>query len=265
MEGYRVRDVLEKYKAGEISLPEALNELRDFPMKDLSFARLDTQREIRVGYPEVVYCEGKSSEQLRGIIEFMVAGDTDILATRAEASHFQAVQDLSPDLRYDPVSRTITLRRDPRAALTETYIAVVTAGTSDIPVAEEAAVTAEVFGNSVQRIFDVGVAGLHRLLDRLDIIRGARVVVAVAGMDGALPSVIGGLIKSPVIAVPTSTGYGASLHGLSALLAMLNTCSAGVAVVNIDNGFGAGYLASTINRLCREHPKPPDSSRRSLA
>jgi pyridinium-3,5-biscarboxylic acid mononucleotide synthase len=249
MDGYSVSDVLEKYKLGEISLSEALDELRDFPLKDLSFARLDTQREIRVGYPEVVYCAGKSAEQMRAIMEFMVAKNADILATRADASHFAAVQDLSSDLRYDPISRTITLRRNPREPLAETYIAVVTAGTSDIPVAEEAAVTAEVFGNTVQRIFDVGVAGLHRLLGRLDVIRGAKVIVAVAGMEGALPSVIGGLVQAPVIAVPTSVGYGASFHGLSALLAMLNSCSAGVAVVNIDNGFGAGYLASTINRL----------------
>ncbi|MGA2479864.1 MAG: nickel pincer cofactor biosynthesis protein LarB [Spirochaetia bacterium] len=249
MDGYGVRGVLERYKAGEISLPEALDELRDFPLKDLSFARLDTQREIRVGHPEVVFCAGKSAEQMRGIIEFMMAKDADILATRAEAFHFAAVQDLSPRLHFDPVSRTITLRRNPPALLTETYIAVVTAGTSDIPVAEEAAVTAEVFGNTVQRIFDVGVAGLHRLLGRLDVIRGAKVIVAVAGMEGALPSVIGGLVSAPVIAVPTSVGYGASFQGLSALLAMLNSCSAGIAVVNIDNGFGAGYLASTINSL----------------
>lgn len=147
------------------------------------------------------------------------------------------------------MSRTITLRRNPQASPTNTYIAVVTAGTSDIPVAEDAAVTAEVFGNQVQRIFDVGVAGLHRLLTRLDVIRGAKVIVAVAGMEGALPSVIGGLVQAPVIAVPTSVGYGASFHGLAALLAMLNSCSAGVAVVNIDNGFGAGYMASMINRL----------------
>ena len=230
-------------------MPEALGELRDFPVKDLSFARLDTQRQIRVGYPEVVYCAGKSAEQLRGIMGFMVVKEADILGTRAEESHFAAVQDLSPGLRYDPVSRTITLRRNPQAPLTQTYVAVITAGTSDIPVAEEAAVTAEVFGNQVQRVFDVGVAGLHRLLTRLDAIRGAKVVVAVAGMEGALPSVIGGLVQAPVIAVPTSVGYGASFHGLAALLAMLNGCAAGVAVVNIDNGFGAGYLASTINRL----------------
>ncbi len=249
MDEYSIRGVLEKFKAGEISLQAAMDELRDFPLKDLSFARLDTQREIRVGYPEIIYCAGKSQEQLRGIMEFMMAKNADILATRADESHFAAVRDLSPHFRYDPVSRTITLRRNPQAPLAEAYIAVVTAGTSDIPVAEEAAITAEVFGNTVERLFDVGVAGLHRLLTKLDVIRGARVIVAVAGMEGALPSVIGGLVQAPVIAVPTSVGYGASFHGLSALLAMLNSCSAGVAVVNIDNGFGAGYMASMINRL----------------
>jgi hypothetical protein len=249
MDEYSIRGMLEKFKAGEISLQAAMDELRDFPLKDLSFARLDTQREIRVGYPEIVYCAGKSAEQLRGIMEFMIAKNADILATRADESHFAAVRDLSPHFRYDPVSRTITLRRNPQPPLAETYIAVVTAGTSDIPVAEEAAITAEVFGNTVERLFDVGVAGLHRLLTKLDVIRGAKVIVAVAGMEGALPSVIGGLVQAPVIAVPTSVGYGASFHGLSALLAMLNSCSAGVAVVNIDNGFGAGYMASMINRL----------------
>jgi NCAIR mutase (PurE)-related protein len=249
MDERSISGLLERYRTGEISLQVALAELRDFPLKDLSFARLDTQRELRVGYPEIVYCAGKSAEQLRGIMEFMVTKDAGILATRAEQVHFAAVQDLSPDLRYDPVSRTITLRRDPPVPPPETYIAVVTAGTSDIPVAEEAAVTAEAFGNRVQKIFDVGVAGLHRLLTRLDVIRGAKVIVAVAGMEGALPGVIGGLVQTPVIAVPTSVGYGASFHGLAALLAMLNSCSAGVAVVNIDNGFGAGYMASMINRL----------------
>jgi pyridinium-3,5-biscarboxylic acid mononucleotide synthase len=244
-----VRELLEGYKDGSLSLEAALKRLQDFPLKDLSYAKLDTQRELRVGYPEVIYCAGKGTEHLRGILSFMVGKGSDILATRADASQYEAVRDLSPDLRWDPLSRTITLRREPQPAPTRTYIAVVTAGTSDIPVAEEAAVTAECFGNAVHRVFDVGVAGLHRLLGRLDDIRGARVVVAVAGMEGALPSVIGGLVQAPVIAVPTSVGYGASFQGLAALLAMLNSCSAGVAVVNIDNGFGAGYMASTINRL----------------
>jgi hypothetical protein len=249
MDEYSIRGVLEKYKTGEISLQAALDELRDFPLKDLSFAQLDTQREIRSGYPEIVYCAGKSQQQLRAIMEFMMKKNANILATRADESHFEAVRDLSAEFRFDPVSRTIRLLRNAHAPLTDTYIAVVTAGTSDIPVAEEAAVTSEVFGNRVQRVFDVGVAGLHRLLTRMDVIRSAKVIIAVAGMEGALPSVIGGLVQAPVIAVPTSVGYGASFNGLSALLAMLNSCSAGVVVVNIDNGFGAGYMASIINKL----------------
>jgi pyridinium-3,5-biscarboxylic acid mononucleotide synthase len=243
-----IRDLLEGVRSGAVSTEQAVERLRDFPLKDLSFATLDTQRELRTGCPEVIYCAGKSAEQVRVIVEYQAGRGSSILATRAEPAHWEAVRDLDPGLRWDPVSRTITLRRA-AAAPAKGYVAVVTAGTSDIPVAEEAAVTAELFGSEVRRIFDVGVAGLHRLLGRLDDIRGARVVVAVAGMEGALASVLGGLVRAPVIAVPTSVGYGASFHGLSALLTMLNSCSAGVAVVNIDNGFGAGYLAGTINRL----------------
>jgi pyridinium-3,5-biscarboxylic acid mononucleotide synthase len=249
MDDRSAEDILRRFQAGDLALEAAVQELRDFPEKDLGYARLDTQREMRIGRPEVVYCAGKSAEQLRGIMEFMVSHGSDILATRARVEHFDAVRDLSPAFRFDETSRTITLRRDPDAPLTETCVAVVTAGTSDIPVAEEAAVTAEVFGNKVSRVFDVGVAGLHRLFRRLDLIRDAKVVIAVAGMEGALPSVLGGLVRAPVIAVPTSVGYGVSFQGLSALLAMLNSCAPGIAVVNIDNGFGAGYLASTINHL----------------
>ena len=245
----KIRDILERYKAGGTTLPQALEELKGFPSLDLSFAQLDTQRELRVGYPEVVYCAGKSAEQLRGILEHLVKEGSEILATRATPAHFDAVRGLSPELRYDPVSRTITRRRQGQPDAPASYIAVVTAGTSDIPVAEEAAVTAETFGRRVERVFDVGVAGIHRLFHRLDLIRGARVVVAVAGMEGALPSVLGGLVEAPVIAVPTSVGYGASFQGLSALLTMLNSCAAGVSVVNIDNGFGAGYLAAKIDRM----------------
>jgi NCAIR mutase (PurE)-related protein len=244
-----IRNVLERYKAGETTLSQAMEELKDFPFKDLSFAQLDTHRELRVGHPEVVYCAGKTAEQLHGILEHLVREGSDILATRVQEGQFDAVRGLSPDLRFDPVSRTITLRHAPPQAVPSTYIAVVTAGTSDIPVAEEAAVTAETFGQRVERVFDVGVAGIHRLFHKIDLIRGARVVVAVAGMEGALPSVLGGLVEAPVIAVPTSVGYGANFQGLSALLTMLNSCAAGISVVNIDNGFGAGYLAAKINRL----------------
>jgi pyridinium-3,5-biscarboxylic acid mononucleotide synthase len=249
MDEQRIGELLEGVRSGAVTTGEALERLRDFPVKDLGYAALDTQRELRTGRPEVVYCAGKSMDHLRGILEHLVGAGADILATRAEPAQFEAVRGLSAELRFDPLSRTITLRRSPRTAGAGSWVAVVTAGTSDIPVAEEAAVTAEMFGSCVRRIFDVGVAGLHRLLSRLDDIRGARVVVAVAGMEGALASVVGGLVRAPVIAVPTSVGYGASFGGLAALLAMLNSCAAGVAVVNIDNGFGAGYLASVINGI----------------
>jgi pyridinium-3,5-biscarboxylic acid mononucleotide synthase len=243
-----LKDILGRYKAGDLSLPAALDELRDFPVKDLGYASLDSQREVRLGFPEVIYGAGKSDDQLRGIVSHLVGKGSDILATKATERQFAAVADLHPGLRFDPVSRTISLKLSERP-VSASYIAVVTAGTSDVPVAEEAAVTAELFGNRVERIYDVGVAGLHRLIGKLSSIRGARVVVAVAGMEGALPSVLGGLVDKPVIAVPTSVGYGANFGGLSALLTMLNGCAAGVSVVNIDNGFGAGYIASMINRL----------------
>jgi NCAIR mutase (PurE)-related protein len=241
-------DLLERYKHGTVQLDAALDELKDFPLKDLSFAHLDTHRHLRTGYPEVVYCEGKTPQQLKAILEFLLTKGSDILGTRASDAHFSEAASLSPDLKYDPLSRTISLRRSSKP-LTESYIAVVTAGTSDIPVAEEAAVTAELFGSRVERIFDVGVAGLHRVIHKIEIIRKAKIVIAVAGMEGALPGVLGGLIDAPIIAVPTSVGYGASFKGLSALLTMLNSCSSGIAVVNIDNGFGAGFMADKLNRL----------------
>ena len=241
--------ILERHRKGELSLDAALAELKDFPSADLGYALLDQHRELRLGHPEVVYCAGKTPAQVRGILERMLAGTGAILATRADPSHFEAARDLSPALVHDPLSRTIVRRATAAPANAKGYIAIVAAGTSDQPVAEEAAITAEVFGNRVERVYDVGVAGLHRLLGRLDTVRGARAVVAVAGMEGALPSVLGGLVDKPVIAVPTSVGYGASFGGLSALLAMLNSCAPGVTVVNIDNGFGAGYAASVINRL----------------
>lgn len=246
----KISEILDAYKAGNIERDEAIERFKDYPILDLGFARLDTQRELRVGYPEVIYCAGKSEEQLRGIFQSLLERDATILATRATKNQFEAVQDISECLEYDPVSRTIT-RRSKREDGTKgaSYIAVISAGTSDIPVAEEAVVTADMFGNRVERVFDVGVAGLHRLFNRLHVIREAKVIVVVAGMEGALPSVIGGLVSAPIIAVPTSIGYGSSFGGLSALLTMLNSCASGISVVNIDNGFGAGYIASTINRL----------------
>jgi NCAIR mutase (PurE)-related protein len=239
--------VLDRYKAGGIDLETALSELKGLPTKELGFAVLDSQRHLRQGFPEVVYAEGKSPEQFAAIISELLQRGSPVLATRARNEHFEAVRGLSSDLVYDAASRTISARRTPTAPDDLGYIAVVTAGTSDIPVAEEAAVTAEVFGNRVERVYDVGIAGIHRLFARLDTIRGAKAIIAVAGMEGALPSVLGGLVAVPVIAVPTSIGYGASFGGIAALLTMLNSCAAGVSVVNIDNGFGAGYIASMIN------------------
>lgn len=240
--------ILENHRLGSLSLEEALAQLKDYPSAELGFAVIDNNREMRTGHPEVVYCAGKTAAQLRAILEHMLKGPTAILATRADQAQWAEVRTLSDRLVYDPLSRTIARRSDnPPSRMG--YVAVVAAGTSDLPVAEEAAITAEVFGNRVERIYDVGVAGLHRLLHRLDTIRGANAVIAVAGMEGALPSVLGGLIDKPLIAVPTSVGYGASLGGIAALLAMLNSCAPGVTVVNIDNGFGAGYAASTVNRL----------------
>ena len=242
--------ILERYRRGDTDLAGALAALKDFPLANLGgYAQLDTHRELRTGHPEVIYCAGKTPEQVRGIVGRLIVGRSAILATRATEEQWKAVKTLSPALVYDPVSRTIVRRTKTAPKLAKKYVAVVAAGTSDLPVAEEAAVTAEVFGNRVERVYDVGVAGLHRLLGRLEIIRGARAIVAVAGMEGALPSVLGGLVDKPIVAVPTSVGYGTSFGGVSALLAMLNSCAPGITVVNIDNGFGAGYAASTINRL----------------
>ncbi|MDX9899631.1 MAG: nickel pincer cofactor biosynthesis protein LarB, partial [Spirochaetia bacterium] len=241
--------ILKGYANGSLDIDSALSELKDYPEADLGFAKLDTQRSIRVGFPEVVYCAGKSDEQLYSIIERLLTMGGPLLGTRASEAQFDAVKLLSSELHFSSTSRTIHARRPPAPPASSPYIAIVAAGTSDVPVAEEAAVTAEMFGQRVERIYDVGVAGIHRLFRRLELIRGARVVIAVAGMEGALPSVVGGLVSAPVIAVPTSIGYGASFNGLTALLAMLNSCASGISVVNIDNGFGAGYQASLINRL----------------
>jgi pyridinium-3,5-biscarboxylic acid mononucleotide synthase len=240
--------ILDRYKEGAIGLDSALGELAGLPSKDLGFAILDSQRHLRQGYPEVIYAEGKSAAQFKAIFIELLERESPLLATRARAEHYEAVRGSDHDIAYDPVSRTISAHRAPPPAPGSPYIAIVTAGTSDIPVAEEAAVTAEVFGNRVERIYDVGVAGIHRLFARLDALRGARAIVAAAGMEGALASVVGGLVAVPVIALPTSVGYGASFGGVAALLTMLNGCAAGVSVVNIDNGFGAGYLAGMINK-----------------
>lgn len=243
-----IKKLLQEVSQGRISPDEAYQTLRDMPYRDLGFAKIDNHREMRTGYPEVIFCSGKTVEQVRDIVAFMLTKDNNILATRATPEMFEAVKGIYNEAVYHPLARTITIKKK-EPEIPSSYIAVVTAGTSDIPVAEEAAITAEIFGNHVERIFDVGVAGIHRLVDNLPRIRNARIVVVIAGMEGALPSIVAGLISRPVIAVPTSIGYGANFQGLSALLGMLTSCSSGIAVVNIDNGFGAGFFASMINKL----------------
>ncbi len=248
MQNDDLKEFLEKIRDGRLSVEEGIDVFKKHLYLDVGCAKIDTHREKRVGYPEVIYCPGKTAEQVKEIFRAMLKRDSNILATRASEDVFAGVRELCPDAVYHPLARAITVKRKP-VELSPTYISVVTAGTSDMPVAEEAAVTAEHFGNRVERVVDVGVAGIHRLFHNLDAIRGARVVIVAAGMEGALPSIIGGLVDKPVIAVPTSVGYGASFQGLSALLTMLNSCASGVCVVNIDNGFGAGYVASMINKL----------------
>jgi NCAIR mutase (PurE)-related protein len=243
-----IKRLLEQVRDGKISSDEAMKRLSDLPFKDLGHTKVDNHRELRTGYPEVVFCEGKTSEQVRNIMEYMFTQNVNILGTRADKGIYEAVKEALPTAEYNELGRTITIRQA-EIRPTKTAIAVLTAGTSDMPVAEEAAVTAELFGNRVERFFDVGVAGIHRLYNSLEQIRQARVIIVIAGMEGALPSIVGGLVDKPIIAVPTSIGYGASFNGLAALLGMLTSCASGVSVVNIDNGFGAAYMASMINQL----------------
>ena len=240
--------VLEAYKNGETGGVAALEKLSALASTNLGYACLDNSREVRQGFPEVVYCEGKTPEQVAGIMQVLALKGTNVLGTRADRARYEAVQAVLPQARYAPMARLITLEQHPLPKDADHVILVVTAGTSDLPVAEEAALTAELMGNTVERLYDVGVAGIHRLLERVDQIRRANVLIVVAGMEGALASVVGGMVNKPVIAVPTSVGYGANFKGLSALLGMLNSCSS-VAVVNIDNGFGAGRMASLMNHL----------------
>lgn len=242
-----LRDMLKKVKSGEASLEEAEKYFARKPFEDMGYAKLDTQREIRSGYPEVVYCSGKAEEHLLHIFETLYRENGEALGTRASKEQYELVRRSIPEISYDKISRILKIEKPGKEK--KGLIAVCTAGTADIPVAEEAAQTAEYFGNRVERIYDVGVSGIHRLLAKADDIRAANCVVAVAGMEGALASVVGGLVERPVIAVPTSVGYGANMGGISALLTMINSCANGVAVVNIDNGYGAGYMASQINRL----------------
>jgi NCAIR mutase (PurE)-related protein len=243
-----LKKLLNNLTEGTISVDEALETLRDFPYTDLGFARIDHHRELRTGYPEIVYCAGKTAEQVKAIFHAMEGHDNNIIGTRAGKDMFDYISGAFPDAIFYETARIISIRKKELVA-PPTKIAVITAGTSDIPVAEEAAVTAELLGNDVVRIYDAGVAGIHRLVDKLPEIRNCRVSIVIAGMEGALASVVGGLVNMPVIAVPTSVGYGASFGGISALLAMMTSCAAGVTVVNIDNGFGAGFAASRINSI----------------
>ena len=250
MEPDNLKSILEDVKAGRRTVDDAIEDLKYLPFEDLGFAKLDHHRQLRNGYPEVIYCQGKKLDHIQAIVERMAArGQVNILATRAGRDVYEAVKKVVPDAEFHELARIVTVRRVQIPPL-KGKIAVVSAGTSDLPVAEEAAVTAEVLGNTVERMYDVGVAGLYRLANARTL-NEANVIIVVAGMEGALASVVGGLVDKPVIAVPTSVGYGANFGGLSALLCMLNSCASGVAVVNIDNGFGAGYMASTINRLAQ--------------
>ena len=243
-----LEDLLEQVKTGKKSVNDALEALKYFPYTDLGFARIDHHREVRTGYPEIIYCAGKTVDQVKEIFRVMSEHENNIFGTRADEEMFKAVKSILPETRFYKEARIVSIKRKD-SEVPDTKIAVITAGTSDIPVAEEAAVTAELLGNKVVRIYDAGVAGIHRLVDKLPEIKSCRVVIVIAGMEGALASVVGGLVDKPVIAVPTSIGYGANFGGVSALLAMLTSCSSGVTVVNIDNGFGAGFSASMINRM----------------
>jgi NCAIR mutase (PurE)-related protein len=240
--------LLLRYRRGSLTTAQALSRLTSISTESLDFATIDHQREARQGFPEVIYCGGKTPLQVASIAGRICAHGSVLLATRATADHFAAVKKKIRGARFNPVSRTITANEEKIRQGGRGEILVVSAGTSDIPVAEEAAETARMMGNRTGRLYDVGVAGIHRVLSRSDVLRSASVIIVVAGMEGALASVVGGLVDVPVIAVPTSVGYGASFQGVAALLGMLNSCAAGVTVVNIDNGFGAGFAASVINR-----------------
>lgn len=242
-----LREILEQVKSGKIPIEEAERYLRRQPFEEMGYAKLDSHREIRSGFPEVVFCSGKPDEYLVSIYQKLYEINGEVFGTRADRHQYELVREVLPDVEYDEISHILKLEAAGKEK--QGKVAVCSAGTADIPVAEEAAQTAEYFGARVERIYDVGVSGIHRLLSKVDVLQEANCVVAVAGMEGALASVIGGLVSRPVIAVPTSVGYGASLNGLSALLTMINSCANGVAVVNIDNGYGAGYLATQINRL----------------
>ena len=243
----QIRRVLEQFKAGVLSTHDALEQLRTLPFEDLGFANVDHHRSLRQGFPEVVFGGGKTVEQVGRIVESMYRHEHNILVTRTTEAHFVHVKQIAPEAEFHEAARAIAIVKDGKI-YGKGKVMVVSAGTSDMPVAEEAVVTLNIMGNHVDSLYDVGVAGLHRLLDRRERLAQARVVIVAAGMEGALPSVVGGLVSVPVIAVPTSIGYGASFNGIAALLGMLNSCASNVTVVNIDNGFGAAVVASLINR-----------------
>jgi pyridinium-3,5-biscarboxylic acid mononucleotide synthase len=247
MTEHQILTLLKQVKEGELDLDQGVQQLKQLPFADLGYANIDHHREIRTGYPEVIFCPGKSNDQIRGIIAHLLTKGTNIMASRAEQSVYEAIRDLHPQMEYYPEARTIFIQQQ-AITKSKSCVLVVSGGTSDIPIAEEAVVTAEKLGCTVERLYDVGVAGIHRLLANRHRLDSAQVIIAVAGMEGALPSVLAGLTDKPVIAVPTSIGYGANFGGLAALLAMLNSCASGISVVNIDNGFGAGFMAATIIR-----------------
>jgi NCAIR mutase (PurE)-related protein len=256
-----IRAVLTRVASREQTVDEAAAALSVLPFEDLGYAKIDHHRELRRGFPEVVFCAGKTPIQVAEILSRLAARGPRVLGTRATAAHHEAAQSLVPDLRYDETSSLLWLDREPDRAR-HTGVIVVAAGTSDLPVAEAAAITADLMGHRALRIYDVGVAGLQRVLHHVPLLRSANVIVVVAGMEGALPSVVAGLVEAPVIAVPTSVGYGASFGGLAALLGMLNCCAPGISVVNIDNGYGAGHLAAVINsRACQAAGVPKESTR----
>ncbi len=242
-----MKKILEDYKAGKVGLEDVLEKMKSLPYEDLEFAKIDTHRALRKGFAETIFCQGKTISQIIKILEVMIKRDHSILATKANKKIFTTVKKIYPNAEYNELAKTIVIKRE-QLKPKKGKILVITAGTSDISVAEEAVVTAELMGNIVEKAYDVGVAGVHRLFDIKDRIFDANVIIVIAGMEGALASIVGGLTASPVIAVPTSVGYGASFKGIAPLLTMMNTCAEGVVVVNIDNGFGAGYFASLINR-----------------
>lgn len=252
MEVTDIKNIIDMAVSGEITSDGAVEQLKVLAGSDIGYAKIDYQRALRNGFPEVIFCPGKSIEHICGIVGDMLRKSAgNIIASRSTKEIYEAVREVAPEAVYYETARIILIKRK-EFGTSKKNILVVTAGTADIPVAEEAAITAEILGNRVERLFDVGVAGIHRIFSKIDVLRNANVIIVVAGMEGALSSVIGGLVDKPVIAVPTSVGYGASFNGLSALLGMLNSCASGIGVMNIDNGFGAACMANRINKLCEE-------------